>query len=159
MADLHIDDFFKDAGLILLQLYNGFPRRQLLYVEDIIGPTEVDEFGLPDARHQACFSTMLWLAEEGWLRYDSTIRQEALDQAVLTRKSLLLLSGVDQRAAALPASGTAPASLTNAARTRVTALRRALKDGNTIAISATVRALLSAGTPEPHTGPDVTAEL
>ncbi|WP_369602258.1 hypothetical protein AAIA72_04650 [Hahella sp. SMD15-11] len=92
MHDLHIDDFFKDAARILLQLYMAFPRPILLIAEDISGPDTPDEYGLHSPRHQACLATMLWLAEEGWLRYESQLRQEGLDQAVLTARSVARLS-------------------------------------------------------------------
>ncbi|MET1081262.1 MAG: hypothetical protein ABWY06_24925 [Pseudomonas sp.] len=90
--DLQIDDFYKDAASGLLTLYQAFPRRIGLYVEDLIGLEEPDEFGLPSKRHQSCLGALLWLAEEGYLRYESTIRYEALDQAVLSEKGFLRLS-------------------------------------------------------------------
>ncbi len=91
MADLHIDDFYHDAGLILAQLYQGFPGKTAVYIEDIIGPDQTDEYGLHSVRHLACLSAMIWLAEEGYLKYESTIRQEAIDQAVLSHKGFTLL--------------------------------------------------------------------
>ncbi|MDF3936063.1 hypothetical protein [Pseudomonas citronellolis] len=90
--DLQIDDFYKDAATGMLLLYQVFPRKIALYVEDLIGREDVDEFGLPSTRHQACLSALLWLGEEGYLRYDSAIRHEALDQAVLSEKGFLRLS-------------------------------------------------------------------
>lgn len=90
--DLQIDDFYKDAAGCLLMLYQAFPRRIDLYVEDLIGREEPDEFGLPSTRHQACLGAFLWLAEEGYLRYQSTIGYNAIDQAVLTEKGFLRLS-------------------------------------------------------------------
>ncbi len=90
--DLHVDDFYKDCAAGLLQLYQAFPRRIALYVEDLIGPSEPDEFGLPSKRHESCLGALLWLADEGYLRFDSAIRFEALDQAVLTEKGFLRLS-------------------------------------------------------------------
>ncbi len=90
--DLQIDDFYKDAAGGLLMLYQAFPRKLALYVEDLIGREEPDEFGLPSKRHQACLGALLWLAEEGYLRYVDTIRQEAVDQAVLTGRSFTVLS-------------------------------------------------------------------
>ncbi|MFZ6048526.1 hypothetical protein ACFW0H_20650 [Pseudomonas sp. CR3202] len=90
--DLHVDDFYKDCATGLLQLYQAFPRRIALYVEDLIGPSEPDEFGLPSKRHESCLGALLWLADEGYLRFDSSIRFEALDQAVLTEKGFLRLS-------------------------------------------------------------------
>jgi hypothetical protein len=90
--DLQIDDFYKDAAGGLLLLYQAFPRKLALYVEDLIGREEPDEFGLPSKRHQACLGALLWLAEEGYLRFESTIAYDALDQAVLTEKGFLRLS-------------------------------------------------------------------
>lgn len=84
MADIHVEEFYRDVAIALSQLYSAFPRRINLFVEDIAGPDEPDEFGLHSKRHMACFGALLWLAEEGFLRYVDTIRQEALDQAVLT---------------------------------------------------------------------------
>ena len=63
MADLHIDDFYRDSAMILLRLYTTFPRKTVLYVDDICGPDAPDEFGLHSERHQSCFSAMTWLAE------------------------------------------------------------------------------------------------
>ncbi|MES2821749.1 MAG: hypothetical protein V4812_22475 [Pseudomonadota bacterium] len=90
--DLQIDDFYKDAASGLLLLYQAFPRKIGLYIEDLIGLEEPDEFGLPSKRHESCLGALLWLAEEGYLRFESTIRYEALDQAVLTEKGFLRLS-------------------------------------------------------------------
>ncbi|WP_150304218.1 hypothetical protein [Pseudomonas saliphila] len=92
MADLHIDDFYRDAAGILLSLYNGFPSPSILFVEDLIGPHEPDVFGVPAPRHLACFNAMLWMAGEGFLRYGDTIRQEGLDQCCLTERAFLMLS-------------------------------------------------------------------
>lgn len=103
MADIHIEEFYKDAAIALVQLFNAFPRRINLFVEDIAGPDEPDEFGLHSKRHMACFGALLWLEEEGLLRYVETIRQEALDQAVLTRRAFVRLS--------MPASGALPGTL------------------------------------------------
>ncbi|WP_296219007.1 hypothetical protein [Pseudomonas sp. UBA2684] len=90
--DLQIDDFYKDTAGALLLLYQAFPRKMALYVEDLIGREEPDEFGLPSKRHQSCLGALLWLAEEGYVRFDSTIAYDALDQAVLTEKGFLRLS-------------------------------------------------------------------
>ena len=90
--DLHIDDFYKDAAAGMLLLYQSFPRKIGLYVEDLIGREEPDEFGLPSQRHQSCLGTLLWLAEEGYIRFDSNIGYDALDQACLSEKGFLRLS-------------------------------------------------------------------
>lgn len=92
--DLQIDDFYKDTAAGLLMLYQAFPRKIALYVEDLIGREEPDEFGLPSTRHQSCLGALLWLAEEGYLRFDATIRYEALDQAVLSEKAFLRLTRI-----------------------------------------------------------------
>ena len=93
MGDIHITDFHKDAAKALNMLYSGFPRPLTVFVEDIAGPDSPDEFGLHSPRHMACLSTLIWLAAEGYIRYDDTIRQEAVDQATLTHKGFVLLSG------------------------------------------------------------------
>jgi len=90
--DLQIDDFHKDVAAGLLMLYQAFPRKIALYVEDLIGREEPDEFGLPSKRHQSCLGALLWLAEEGYIRFESTIHYDALDQTVLTEKGFLRLS-------------------------------------------------------------------
>lgn len=92
MADLHIDDFYKDAAQILLVLYQFFPRPYTVYAEDISGPDLPDEYGLHSDRHQSCFSTMVWLRDAGLLRFVDVINNEAIDQAVLTHKTLTLLT-------------------------------------------------------------------
>lgn len=145
MADLHIADFYKDVALILLRLYGVFPRKHLLFVDDICGYEEADEFGLPSARSLGCFSAMIWLGEQDYLRFEAAIRQEALDQAVLTEKSFLLLASRtempvfdgDSAEPAIPPSVMAE-SLTNVAQ-----LRRALGSDSSILIEQCVNQLLS----------------
>lgn len=126
--DLQIDDFYKDSAAGLLRLHQAFPRKIALYVEDLIGREEPDEFGLPSRRHQSCLSALLWLAEEGYLRFDSTIRHEALDQAVLSEKGFLRLSRTV--AAAQPADPALPASVRRVRATLAWQLREALKEGD-----------------------------
>ncbi|WBA80550.1 MULTISPECIES: hypothetical protein [Endozoicomonas] len=92
MNDIHIDEFYQDCVKTLVQLYNSFPRLTTLYVDDLITNAGTDEYGIPNRRHKACFDAMLWLASEGYIRYQDTIRQDALDQVVLTEKSFLRLS-------------------------------------------------------------------
>ena len=112
MADIHIDDFCRDAALTLLHLYSAFPRRTSLYVEDIAGPDEPDDVGLHSDRHMACLGTMLWLAEEGYIRYEAMVYQDGIDQAVLTGRSFTLLSSLsdvryEDPAPEMPAATTA----------------------------------------------------
>ena len=60
--DLQIDDFYKDCAAGMLMLYQAFPRKVALYIEDLIGHEEPDEFGLPSKRHQGCLGALIWLA-------------------------------------------------------------------------------------------------
>jgi len=92
MSDINVDDFFQDAARVLISLYQVFPRRKTVFVEDISGAEEPDEFGMYSNRYLACYSTLLWLAEEGYLRYEEPIHQEAIDQAVLTGRCFTLLA-------------------------------------------------------------------
>lgn len=92
VSDLHIDDFYRDAGKILAILYGHFPRKMTLFVEDVSGPSTADEFGLHSTRHEACFQAIAWLANSDYLTYEQTIRQEAMDQTVLTHRAFLLLN-------------------------------------------------------------------
>ncbi len=91
MLDIHIDDFCKDSALVLKTLYCTFPRRSDVFVEDIMGSDELDEFGMHSRRHQSCLACMLWLAEEGLIKYNGLIQLEGIDQAVLTNRALSLL--------------------------------------------------------------------
>ena len=53
MTDLHIDDFYRDCAMTLQQLYQLFPRRGSVFVEDIIGHDEPDESTTRDDREEA----------------------------------------------------------------------------------------------------------
>ncbi len=92
MTDINVDDFFKDAARVLVALYGVFPRRHTIFVDDIYAAEEPDEFGLHSDRYQACFGTLLWLGEEDYVRFEEVIRNEAIDQAVLTGRAFTLLS-------------------------------------------------------------------
>ena len=91
MAGIHIDDFYADAAHALVNLFGVFPRPVTIFAEDICGPDEPDEFGVHSNRYQACFATLLWLGEEGYIRYKDTIRQDAVDQAVLSGRCFAAL--------------------------------------------------------------------
>ena len=77
MIDVHIDDFYHDIAVILLSLFQQFPRKVNLYVEDVSGPDEMDEFGLHTPRHLACVGAMMWLQDEGYIRYEDLAREES----------------------------------------------------------------------------------
>lgn len=137
--DLQIDDFYKDAAAGLLTLYQVFPRKAALYVEDLIGREEPDEFGLPTPRHQSCLGALLWLAEEGYIRFDTTIGYDALDQAVLTEKGFLRLTrGVPH---ALREGEVLPPSIRRVHATLAFQLREALGQRHSERISRLARLL------------------
>ncbi len=142
MADIHIEEFYRDAAIALVQLYSVFPQRLNLFVEDIAGPDETDDFGLHSPRHMACFGGLLWLAEEGFIRYVDTIRQEALDQAILTHKAFTRLSGPASPAAlkaftprALQQNDAMPASIRAHLSSHVSLVRDAILHGTSTQLS------------------------
>lgn len=154
MADIHIEDFCKDAARILVQLFNQFPRPTSVYVEDIAGADHPDEYGLHSDRHMACFGTMLWLAEEGYIRYVDTVRQEAIDQATLTHKSLSLLSRIsqdkhllgdpvlcDQNTENTP-EFTLPAEIAFEKKTNINLVRKAIASGSSTRIYRVMQTLI-----------------
>lgn len=127
MTDINIDDFFKDGAKVLSQLYSVFPRRHSIFVEDICGPEEPDEFGMRSQRHMSCFGTLLWLGEEGYLRYEDVIRQEAIDQAVLSARCFTVLSTPASNAHLANAASELPHSVRTEQSTSIHRLRMALK--------------------------------
>ncbi|SHK43234.1 hypothetical protein SAMN05216369_2018 [Marinobacter antarcticus] len=149
MADIHVEEFYKDAAVALVQLYSAFPRRVDLFVEDIAGPDEPDEFGLHSKRHMACFGALIWLAEEGFLRYVDTIRQEALDQAILTQEAFIRLSSPapdvlvqELRGSEEPAGTLLPPSLQEDLSSHIHLVRTALKSRHSVRIGRAVHATL-----------------
>jgi len=100
MSGINIEEFFRDAAKILSQLHSVFPHPNIIEVSDICGIEDTDEYGMHSPRHLACFATMLWLAEEGYIRFTESIRSEGIDQAVLTARCFVLLTrpatGADQ---------------------------------------------------------------
>jgi hypothetical protein len=141
MSDIHIDDFYKDAAKVLLVLYQYFPRPYTVYVSDISGPDEPDEYGLHSDRHQACFSAMIWLADAALLRYVDIINKDAIDQAVLTQKALTLLT---TRSAIRfqPEEETMPPSVADEHASHIHQLRFAVKSGASFTIRRIMQHLL-----------------
>jgi hypothetical protein len=151
MGDIHIDDFNKDCAKIFGQLFRTFPRPQLLFVEDICGPDSPDEYGLHSDRHSACFSTLIWLEQAGYLRYSETVQQEAVDQAVLTHKSFTLLttranflSADEEQDSSIAGSQMAslPPSVLEARQSNIHRVRTALKSGASLQINQAIQQLL-----------------
>ena len=153
MADIHIDDFYKDAATIFVRLYNSFPRKTILYVDDICGADNPDEFGLPSERFLAGFSAMLWLADQGYIQFAEPIRQEALDQAVLSEKAFVLLSSrsdftfesdfvFEKAQDDHNDKHELPASVAEQSQTHINQLRKVLRSGSSTLIRQYVHQLL-----------------
>jgi len=144
VSDIHIDDFYKDSGKIFVQLYRSFPRKDLLLVEDISGPDTPDEYGLHCERHQSCFGAAIWLAETGYIQYGETIRQEGMDQVVLTHKAFTLLAAPATVLSSSAASDEdLPSSVAEFQQSNIHQLREALKSGSSQRIKQTVQDLLT----------------
>jgi hypothetical protein len=142
MSDIHVDDFYKDTGKILVQLYRTFPKPTLLFVEDICGPDTPDDYGLHSDRHQSCFSTIMWLTNAEYLTYHEPVRQEAFDQSVLSHKAFTLLAA---RATFIPVTDSnegMPPSIIESQSTNIHSLRSALKSGASDKIRQIVQHLL-----------------
>ena len=140
MSDLNIDEFYVDAALTLTNLFAVFPRPVTIFAEDICGPDEPDEYGVHSNRYLACFSTLLWLGEEGYIRYADTIRQDAVDQAVLTGRcfAALLSTAPDGEDKVQDL----PASVALRHKSIVYALEQAVKSKSSTAIQAAFAPLL-----------------
>ena len=142
MTDINIDDFFKNCAKVLVQLYSVFPRRHAVFVEDVSGPEETDEFGMHSNRYLACFGVLVWLGEEDYVRYDDVIRQDAIDQAVLTARCFAVLT--------TPAANHQPADVTDLPKsvrleqsTTVSRLRNALKERSSACVRAAMVDLMA----------------
>lgn len=133
MSDLNVDDFFKDAARTLVFLFGSFPTPTTLFVEDISGPDEPDEYGVHSKRYLAALGTLQWLAEEGYLRYTDLVQTEAIDQAVLTGRSfgVLCASPTQSKTQGVRVEPQdLPSSLREERSTNIHLLRQELKAGS-----------------------------
>lgn len=137
--DIHIEEFYRDIGLALSKLYASFPRRVVFYVEDVCGEDVPDEYGIHSERYLNCLSALIWLKDQGYIHFDALIKQEAIDQAVLTEKSFLILTSQasidmdeDKQVAELPPY------MAQKAISNISLLRKALKSQSAINISKIV---------------------
>jgi len=139
MIDVHIDDFYHDIAATLLSLYQQFPRKVSLYIEDVSGPDDVDEFGLHSQRHLSCMGAMLWLQDEGYIRFEELVREEAIEAATLTQKAFVQL--IQPRADQIEGDETSAAISPSARDQRFTLanqLHEALVDRNSILVRSLV---------------------
>ncbi|WP_226647671.1 hypothetical protein [Microbulbifer variabilis] len=126
LDDLHIHDFYRDAGRVLLALFGQFPLPSTIYVEDIAGPDTPDEFGLHSPRHLACLGAISWLKQSGYIHFSQLVRQEAAEEVVLSHRGFLLLINAEEN------SGQSNAQLLNTA----------VRDGSSAKLQALVERLM-----------------
>lgn len=156
MADINIENFYRHIAKILHILYTHFPTRAALYVDEVAGVDEPDEYGLHSPTYTAGYFAMLWLADEGFLSYADTIRQDGIDQAFLTHKAFLILTQpTDEMIASAteavegnvvnlqPIEDVSP-SLKEEQKLVINQLRAALRSGSSIAINKVVNHILRA---------------
>lgn len=157
MADINIENFYKHIARILSILYAAFPSKSPLYVDDIAGVDDPDEYGLHSPDYTAGFFAMLWLADEQYIRYMDTIRQDGVDQAVLTHKAFLKLTQVSDPIYQATVYQTDDSHVVGTTQTEeagsppsviedhmlvINQLRHALRSGDSIAIAKVVRHIL-----------------
>ncbi len=156
MADINIENFYRHVGRILSILYASFPTRSPVYVDDVAGIDEPDEYGLHSPHYTAGFYAMLWLADEDYLRYSDTIRQDGIDQAALTHKAFLKLTRVAEPIYLPPVVEADESNVVNLApienpspsivedqKLVINQLRTALRSGDSIAITKVVQHILN----------------
>lgn len=159
MADINVENFYRHIAKILHILYTHFPTRAALYVDEVAGIDEPDEYGLHSPTYTAGFFAMLWLADEGFIKYADTIRQDGIDQAFLTHRAFLILTQatdnpINEPSAANSDSGSNVVSLQPAEdispslmeerKLIISQLRDALRSGSSIEINKVVNHILRA---------------
>ncbi|MFT6155081.1 MAG: hypothetical protein ACJA0E_001818 [Bermanella sp.] len=92
MIDVNIDDFYHDVAVTLLSLYQQFPLKISLYIEDVCGPDEADEFGLHSRRHLSCIGALEWMHDESFIRYTDIAKYECAEKCTLTHKAFRKLA-------------------------------------------------------------------
>ena len=159
MADINVENFYRHIAKILNILYTHFPTRAALYVDEVAGVDEPDEYGLHSPTYTAGFFAMLWLADEGFIRYADTIRQDGIDQSFLTHKAFLILTQTTEEMI-VEASGSLDGPTGNVVNLQpaedispslkeermlvINQLRGALRSGSSIAINKVVNHILRA---------------
>ena len=154
MADINIENFYRHIAKSLSILYAAFPTKAPVYVDDVAGIDEPDEYGLHSPTYTAGFYALIWLADEGFIRYSDTIRQDGVGQAALTHKAFLRLTKIEEPiyqppyadegnvVSLVPAEDTSP-SLKEDQKLVINQLRNALRSGDSIAVTKVVRHILA----------------
>ena len=156
MADLNIENFYKHIARTLNILYGNFPTKQPIYVDEVAGIDDPDEYGLHSPHYTAGFFALIWLADEGYLRYSDAIRQDGIDQACLTHKAFLKLSQPadpiyldpafhpdESNVVSITPAQELPPSVVETRKLVINQLRSALKSGSSIAITKVVTHILA----------------
>lgn len=156
MADINIENFYKHIARTLNILYGAFPTKQAIYVDEVAGIDEPDEYGLHSPHYTAGFFALIWLADEGYLRYADTIRQDGIDQACLTHKAFLkltqpeepiysdpALSPEDSNVVSIQPAHEPSPSVQEERKLVINQLRNALRSGSSIAINKVVMHILA----------------
>ncbi|MFT7686768.1 MAG: hypothetical protein ACI9FB_002114 [Candidatus Azotimanducaceae bacterium] len=157
MADINIENFYKHIAKIFTLLYANFPSKTAIYVDEVAGIDAPDEYGLHSPQYTAGFYALIWLSDENYLRYSDEIRQDGIDQAILTHKAFLRLSEIadpiyinpspseeDQNMVHLKVLVDPSPSIKENQKLVINQLRSALKSGSSIAISKVVLHILRA---------------
>ena len=154
MADINIEHFYRHLAVGLSILYANFPSKFALYVDEVAGIDEPDEYGLHSPRYTSGFYALLWLEEEGYIRYADTIRQDGVDQACLTHKAFLKLSAIsepiyiepivvdDANVVRLAPMQNLSPSVIEERKLVINQLRGALRSGSSLAVNKVVRHIL-----------------
>ncbi len=158
MADLNSENFYRHISKILIILYANFPSKAAIYVDEVAGIDEPDEYGLHSPTYTAGFYALLWLEEEGYIRYADVIRQDGVDQATLTHKAFVKLTEISGQIVTeeiietdqtsniinlLPAEDLSPSVLEDRMMV-INQLRTALRSGSSIATTKIIRHILGA---------------
>ena len=86
---------------------------------------------------------MLWLEQEGFLRYESTLRQEAIDQACLTMKGLAFASTICRDPKLIEISTSIePLNTSFSTRQNIVALKHILVNGTSTQLALAMQSLL-----------------
>jgi hypothetical protein len=145
MADINIENFYRHIAVALNILYANFPTKFALYVDEVAGIDEPDEYGLHSPRYTSGFYALLWL---------DTIRQDGVDQACLTHKAFLTLSAIsepiyaepsqddDAKVVRLTPTHNLSPSVIEERKLVINQLRTALRSGSSLAVNKVVRHIL-----------------
>ena len=154
MAEINIENFYRHIARILNILYIAFPSKTPVYVDDVAGIDDPDEYGLHSPTYTSGFFALIWLADEGYLRYVSTIRQDGIDQACLTHKAFMILTEAADPIYTEPSPDSnvvsisggdnqLPPSVAEEQRLVINQLRNALRSGSSVAVTRVVRHILA----------------